>query len=187
MTSDLTWPHRLKAVANVVNLSTPFGLALAALGRAQRRPGPRGLVLAEHYRPAFPIATAFTVGNVLITGSDWDALHERNPDLLAHEERHSWQWMACLGLPFLPLYVAAMGWSVLRTGDRASGNPFEVDAGLERGGYRTRGQAPAHGDRAAARLRCVRPPRHPYRRATRLLKLPDGRTSLDLLDREDRF
>ena len=33
----------------------------------------------------------------------------------------------------------------------------------------------------------VRPPRMPYRRATRRLKLPEGVTSLDLLDREDRF
>lgn len=138
MTSDLTWPYRVKAVANLVTLSTPFGLAVAAIGRARRRPGPRGLVLAEHYRLPFPIATAFTVGNVLITGSDWDTLRAGNPDLLLHEERHSWQWMACLGLPFLPLYVAAMGWSVLRTGDRASANPFEVDAGLERGGYHRR-------------------------------------------------
>ncbi|HET8600467.1 MAG TPA: hypothetical protein VFL99_09085 [Segeticoccus sp.] len=130
------WPYRLKAVANVLNLSTPFGLTVAALGRARLRPGPRGLVLGEHYRPAFPIATAFTVGNVVLTGSDWASLLARNPELLQHEERHSWQWMVCLGLPFLPLYVAAMGWSVLRTGDRASANVFEVDAGLERGGYR---------------------------------------------------
>jgi predicted transcriptional regulator len=31
------------------------------------------------------------------------------------------------------------------------------------------------------------PPREPYRRAERLMKLPEGVTSLDLLDREDRF
>jgi hypothetical protein len=31
------------------------------------------------------------------------------------------------------------------------------------------------------------PPRIPYRRPHRLIKLPDGVTSLDLLDREDRF
>ena len=30
-------------------------------------------------------------------------------------------------------------------------------------------------------------PRVPYRRPHRLLQLPDGVTSLDLLDREDRF
>ena len=33
----------------------------------------------------------------------------------------------------------------------------------------------------------VRPAREPFRRAQRLLELPDGVTSLDLLDREDRF
>lgn len=31
------------------------------------------------------------------------------------------------------------------------------------------------------------PPRIPYREATTMLTLPDGVTSLDLLDREDRF
>jgi hypothetical protein len=127
--------HEVKAVVNVLNLSTPFGLLVARLGRSRLRRGPRGLVLADHYRLSFPFATAFTVGNVLITGSDWDALRARCPGLLEREERHSWQWMACLGLPFLPLYVAAMGWSVLRTGDRASANGGAVDAGLERGGY----------------------------------------------------
>ncbi|MBN9150626.1 MAG: ribbon-helix-helix protein, CopG family [Micrococcales bacterium] len=33
----------------------------------------------------------------------------------------------------------------------------------------------------------VRPPDEPFRRAQRLLELPEGVTSLDLLDREDRF
>ena len=33
----------------------------------------------------------------------------------------------------------------------------------------------------------VIPPEVPYRRPHRLIKLPDGITSLDLLDREDRF
>lgn len=33
----------------------------------------------------------------------------------------------------------------------------------------------------------LRPARTPYRRASRLLKLPDGVTSLDLLERDDRF
>lgn len=33
----------------------------------------------------------------------------------------------------------------------------------------------------------VRPPDTPYRQATRMLTLPDGVTSLDLLQREDRF
>ena len=33
----------------------------------------------------------------------------------------------------------------------------------------------------------VRPPVEPFRRASRLLELPEGVTSMDLLDREDRF
>ena len=34
-----------------------------------------------------------------------------------------------------PLYMLAMAWSMVRSGDRASANHFELQAGLERGGY----------------------------------------------------
>ncbi|HLT62426.1 MAG TPA: hypothetical protein VK020_14600 [Microlunatus sp.] len=124
--------HRVRQVGNLVNLSTPLGLLTAAIGRAKVRSGPRGLLLAEGYRPGFPIATAFTIGNVLIHRGDWDTAPE---SLLGHEEVHSWQWFCCLGLPFLPAYLICTGWSMLRTGNRATGNFFERQAGLEAGGY----------------------------------------------------
>lgn len=126
----------VRLVGNAVNLSTPAGLLVALVGRSRIRRGPRGLVLADHYRPRFPVAGAFTVGNVIVTGQDWDALDERCPELLAHEEAHTGQYLVCLGLPYLPIYTACMAWSVLRTGDRASGNVFERRAGLVIGGYR---------------------------------------------------
>lgn len=126
--------HRIREVGNWVNLSTAAGLALARIGRCRVQRFERGLWLADHYRPRFPIAGAFTIGNVLITGGDWEQLRHR-PGLLDHEERHSWQWWTCLGIPFLPLYLLAMVWSWVRTGDQASRNIFERDAGLERGAY----------------------------------------------------
>jgi hypothetical protein len=125
---------KFRQVANWVNLSTPLGLAIAKAGRADIRPGERRLVVATGYRLGFPIAPAFTVGSVIITRHDREWITSR-PELLAHEERHTWQYVACLGVPFLPLYAAAMGWSKLRTGNRASGNIFERRAGLEAGGY----------------------------------------------------
>ena len=124
---------RIRRLGNAVNLSTALGLAVARLGRASVRPGPRGLLLAEGYRLPFPVAGAFTVGDVLLTAGRWD---RHRPGLLEHEERHSWQWFWCAGLPFLPAYGVAMAWSVLRTGDRAAANAFERGAGLVRGGYR---------------------------------------------------
>jgi hypothetical protein len=127
--------HRARRVANLLNLSTPLGLAVARAGRARRRPGPYGLVLAEGYRFAFPVAGAFTVGDVVVTARTFDVLLVTCPDLLVHEERHSRQYALALGLPYLALYVLAMGWSVLRTGDRASANAFERGAGLIAGGY----------------------------------------------------
>lgn len=130
-----TAAERGRRRANLVNLSTPLGLLVARAGRARRRPGPYGLVLAEGYRFRFPVASAFTVGDVIITAHRFDALLAHLPDLLVHEERHARQYARCLGLPYLPLYALAMGWSVLRTGDRASANVFERSAGLVAGGY----------------------------------------------------
>ncbi len=123
-------------LGNTVNLSTPLGLVVASVGRSRIRRGPRGLVLADGYRPGFPIAGAFTIGNVIVTGRpDWAGYLEHSPSTLAHEERHSWQWLA-LGPLFLPAYSLTMGWSWLRTGDRAAACVFEQHAGLALGGYR---------------------------------------------------
>lgn len=131
-------PTRVKVrhQINWLNLSTLLGMGLARAGGADVRRGPMKLYLAEHYRWAFPAGGAFTVGDVVITRHDIDELVARRPHLLEHEEAHSRQWMVCLGLPFLPLYVASMGWSWLRTGDRASRSFFERSADLAKGGYR---------------------------------------------------
>ena len=75
------------------------------------------------------------MGDVVVTAQSFERLTPLMPGLLAHEERHSRQYAVCLGLPYLPLYTAAMAWSVLRTGDRASANVFERGAGLADGGY----------------------------------------------------
>lgn len=125
------WARR---VMNALNGSTALGLAAALATRARVSRGPRGLLLATSARiPASP-AAAITVGDVVLTRHDPDWLAGR-PRLLAHEERHAWQYVACLGLPLLPLYAAAAGWSWLRGGDPAAHNPFERLAGLADGGY----------------------------------------------------
>jgi hypothetical protein len=134
-----SWPvtrwQWVRFVGNFVNLSTPVGLAVAKVGRAKIKPGPRGLLLGENYRFRFPIAGAFTIGNVITTSSTWDAMLQRYPSLIKHEEGHTWQYLYCLGLPYYIPYVLFMGWSVLRTGDRAARNYFERQAGLAIGGY----------------------------------------------------
>ncbi len=126
---------RLRMTLNLLNLSTPLGLALGALGRARFRPGPRGLVLGSDLR--LPVAArAITFGDVVLSPLPAEYLDER-PELLAHEERHAWQYVACLGLPMLPLYVLASAWSYVRGGDVAVHNLFERGAGLQDGGYPT--------------------------------------------------
>ncbi|WP_084957394.1 hypothetical protein [Thermoactinospora rubra] len=126
--------YRIRRVLNLVNLSTPLGLLIAAVGRARLAPGPDGLILAYGYRYRFPIAGAFTVGNVVVTRHS--QLSER---LIVHEGRHATQWAFCVGLPMLPLYVLAMAVSMAICGDQASYNPFERLANLDDGGYARRG------------------------------------------------
>lgn len=133
--------EHVRRVGNLVNGSSLLGLAVARLGRTTLRPGERGLLLAEGYRFDFPRAGAFTVGNVIVTAGDFRGLVEVHPDVMDHENAHAWQYFWCGGLPFLPLYLAAAGWSWLRTGDPASANFFERRAGLLRGGYH---QAPTN-------------------------------------------
>jgi hypothetical protein len=133
----LTGWERFKLVVNFLNLSTLGGFVVAMIGRAKVRRGPRGLFYATGYQLGFPIANAFTIGNVVLTKNQ-PAYFDNRPDLLRHEERHSWQYVVLIGLPMLPLYTLAAGWSWLRTGCFASRNPFERLAGLEDGGYQER-------------------------------------------------
>ncbi|MDR0847541.1 MAG: hypothetical protein LBN10_00625 [Propionibacteriaceae bacterium] len=129
-----TWV-KARAILNWLNGSTLAGLLVAKLGGAKLTRGPDRLWLAEGYRLSFPVAGAFTIGNVLLTASAFATREERIPGTLAHEARHSSQY-ACLGVFFLPVYIVAMGWSWLRTGDRAARHFLERMANLKDGGYK---------------------------------------------------
>ncbi len=125
---------RVRQAANLLNGSTVLGLVVATAVRARLTGTPRGLWLASEARLPARGAAAITIGDVVLTRHDEHWVRGR-PRLLAHEERHAWQYAACLGLPFLPLYAVAAGWSWLRGGDRATHNAFERLAGLADGGY----------------------------------------------------
>jgi hypothetical protein len=123
----------VKVVGNFLNLSTVVGLVVGVIGRARFSRGPRGLVFANGYKVKFPVAGAFTIGNVVLSK------HERayfdDEALVRHEERHSWQYFWLIGLPLWPLYVVGVVVSWVLTGDLASRNPFERLANLKDGGY----------------------------------------------------
>lgn len=129
----------LRQLLNMINLTTPAGLLLARAGRCAVKPGPDGLLLAGGWTWPLPRAAAFTVGNVILYRPRAARFFISGPKgpgpLLRHEARHASQY-AVLGFAFLPLYFAAAGLSVLRTGNPASGNIFERLAGLADGGYR---------------------------------------------------
>jgi hypothetical protein len=124
--------HRARQVINYANLSTPAGLLIALIGGARPRRGEQGLIFAYGYRIPFPVAGAFTVGNVVLTKNPEGYLTGR---LLDHEARHASQYAACVGLPMIVLYVIASGVSYALCGHPASWNPFERLAGLDDGGY----------------------------------------------------
>lgn len=132
---------RVRATANWVNLSTPLGLLVARMGRAQVDALEGGLHLATLSTLTPARAGAFTIGSVVITRHDRQWVDQR-PRLLLHERRHSCQYAVCGGLPFLPLYAAAAAWSWWRTADLAAHNPFERTAGLADGGYAPRPLVP---------------------------------------------
>ncbi|TKK85448.1 hypothetical protein FDA94_25235 [Herbidospora galbida] len=123
---------RFRRAVNWINLSTPLGLLIARIGGATLHKGELGLVYAHGYRLSFPIAGAFTVGNVVLTKHPHGYLSGR---LLLHESRHASQYAACVGLPMLPLYVLSVLVSVLTCGNPATYNPFERMADLDDGGY----------------------------------------------------
>ncbi|MGO4189861.1 hypothetical protein [Pseudarthrobacter sp. TAF60_1] len=141
----MTAGRRVRRLANLANGTTLLGLVLARAAGTALSKGPRGLIIASGYTWRLPFAGAFTLGNVIICRMRADQLLTK-PALLGHEEKHCSQYAWCLGLPFLPLYFLAAGWSQLRTGNPASANFFERQAGLAAGGYvDTRTPKPAPG------------------------------------------
>ena len=137
MTSELLahspWT-RLRTVVNWINLSTPLGLLIARIGGAKVERRGRGTYLAGGYRWNFPVASAFTVGSVILSRNDSDWLRSR-PRLLQHEDRHCTQYGFLLGVVMLPLYVFCVAFSYAVAGDHSSYNPFERLANLDDGGY----------------------------------------------------
>lgn len=135
--------HRVRAIANWVNLSTPAGLLVARVGPGLPRRARNGMWLVHGYHLPVPPAPAFTLGSVVFLRAGLPELG-RDPvgsvprRLLDHEERHVTQYAWCGGVLMPVAYVAAAGWSWLRTGDFASRNVFERRAGLADGGYRER-------------------------------------------------
>lgn len=122
-------------VINWINLGTLLGLLIANLGGATITRRGRGTYLCGGYRLGFPVASAFTIGNVITSKHDINWLQER-PVLLQHEDRHCTQYAILVGpVLMLPLYLASVGISYLIAGDHSSYNPFERLAGLDDGGY----------------------------------------------------
>jgi hypothetical protein len=125
--------YRLRQLVNDANGTTLCGLVVARVGDAALSRGPDGLIVGTGYRFSFPRGSAFTLGNVVISRRSRRRLLG-DSQLMLHEDRHSSQY-AVLGPAYLPLYLLAVAWSYLRTGDHWSRNLFERHAGLTDGHY----------------------------------------------------
>lgn len=130
---DTGWT-RVRTVLNWLNLSTLLGLAIARLGGATIARRGRGTCLATGYRHGFPVASAFTIGSVIISKHELDYFRERAA-LLQHEDRHCTQYALVLGVVMLPCYFFFVGVSWVVAGDHSSYNPFERLADLADGNY----------------------------------------------------
>lgn len=124
---------------NTLNLTSAAGFAVAGLTGCQVR-ARDGYWEATGYDRRLPRAAAFTLGCVVIS-------RRRLPDAVWGHERSHMRQYALLGPAFWPAYLAACGWSWLRTGDWWSRNVFERRAGLRAGGYAER---PVRGGRGPA-------------------------------------
>ncbi len=91
--------------------------AVLGKGRLRRE---HGLIVADRLPSSAFGRGGTTVGGVFLTSRTVDE------EVLEHEAAHRAQWKR-FGLAFIPLYLAA-GQDPLR-------NRFEIEAGLEKGGY----------------------------------------------------
>lgn len=125
---------RVRTVVNWLNLSTALGLLIARVGGATIVRRGRGTYLATGYCWSFPVASAFTVGSVIVS-KHGPAYFVGRDRLLQHEDRHCTQYAFVLGVVMLPVYFVCAGVSWLIAGDHSSYNPFERLANLSDGGY----------------------------------------------------
>ena len=160
--------HRLRMAVNVLNGSTLAGILVATAGGARLRPAGEGLLAGSGYRLPLPAASAFCLGNVLVTKLG-QAEFTGNARLFRHEARHATQYACCGGLAMLPLYGIAAAVSWVLTGDSGARNVFEQRAGLADGGYTEKDLRPflrAHLTRGYWRAGEANHPDHDYREDT---------------------
>jgi hypothetical protein len=131
---------RVRQAVNLANGSTLAGLGVAALGGAEVARSADGLFTGTGYRLPVPLASAFCLGNVIVTRRDGLDPGSR---LFRHEARHATQFAWCGGVVMVPLYLAAAGASWVLTGDFGARNVFERLAGLADGGYADQPLRPA--------------------------------------------
>lgn len=124
------------AVANTPATAAGYGAAKSTGGDCRLEVGDWTV---RCYNSSLPPGTreggrSITIGNIIITEQSRSDF-ESDPSLIHHEYRHSQQW-ALFGPLLFPLFYGEESLhSMFLTGDPACLNAFEVDAGLEAGGY----------------------------------------------------
>jgi len=127
---------------NRFNLSTPLGLLIAKIFGGKTIQLENGLYMNYGRKGKYQKAEVITVGDVLLVTFNKDCphcqqkdLYKLSPKLLRHELKHSEQYAKFGGIIFLALYLFASIKSYIQYKNIWQGNIYEIQAGLEDGGY----------------------------------------------------
>lgn len=129
--------HIVRHILNTLTGINLFGLIVGVLSRGRPVWDPRfGLIVFLGCRIGWPKSAAMTFGDIVVVRAQyWQSLEQIPFSLMEHEAAHARQYQFTLGLPYFPLYWVCCAYSWLKAGDYWSFNPFEVKAGLQKGGY----------------------------------------------------
>ena len=127
---------------NRINLSTPLGLLIAKIFGGATIQLNNGIYVNYGRKGKYNNSWAITIGDVILTKTDKNCKlcqsgkhHDLSNALLRHELVHSEQYAKFGGLIFLALYLFASIKSFIIYRNRWQGNIYEIQAGLQDGGY----------------------------------------------------
>jgi hypothetical protein len=127
---------------NKLNLSTPLGLLIAKIIGGTTIQKENGIYLNYGRKGKYIKADAMAIGDVVLVKQvkgcklcESGSPHDLSDSLLRHELIHSEQYAKFGGIIFLALYLLYSIKSFLIYKNTWQDNIFEIQAGLEDGGY----------------------------------------------------
>lgn len=127
---------------NRLNLSTFLGLLISKIIGGTTIQLNNGIYVNYGRKGKYNSSWAITIGDVILAKQDRECKlcksgtpHDLADRILRHELKHSEQYAKFGGLIFLALYLFATIKSFIIYRNRWQGNIYEIQAGLQDGGY----------------------------------------------------